>query len=343
MLQQENAIKVIAPGKLILSGEHAVPYGAPALAMAINRYVTATVTKESLPQILFDLSDLAHHSRFTYSALHDLKGRIKRKYHRFVRGDFSIREVLRKPFELAQFALSLFTDSLHDTLPHGIKIQLQSDIPIGCGLGSSAATILSVLHAIAHFLPQPMAQDNLFKLALEAENMQHGFSSGLDLRVALQGGCLYMDGENTQKRDIPDLPFYLVNTGTPLSTTGQCVERARRHFKSSHLTNEFRAVTQGMDAALKKRSWQAMQSAIRTNHRLLVSIGVVPYTVQQFIDKIEGAEGAAKICGAGAVSGSRAGAVLAAIEDTQLLKQLCTRFGYTMMPIAGVSHGVRAA
>ena len=52
-------MKVLAPGKLILSGEHAVVYGKPALAMAVNRYVTVTASPQLLPFISFDLSDLA--------------------------------------------------------------------------------------------------------------------------------------------------------------------------------------------------------------------------------------------------------------------------------------------
>lgn len=105
--EESNIIKVFAPGKLILSGEHAVVYGQPALAMAVNRYVTATVTRETAPQVLFDLSDLSHHSRLSYDALHLLKEKIKQKYYRFIRGDYSIREVLQKPSLLLIFMLTL--------------------------------------------------------------------------------------------------------------------------------------------------------------------------------------------------------------------------------------------
>ena len=337
-------MKVHAPGKLILSGEHAVVYGQPALAMAVNRYATATITREMRPQVLFDLSDLAHQSRLHLGTLQQVKDRIKQKYYRFIRGEYSIRDVLQKPFELAHFALGVFAETLNIALPHGVKIRVQSDIPIGCGMGSSAATILSVMHAVSTYLQITISPDTLFQLALEAENMQHGHSSGLDLRVSQQGGCLYMHGQHMQTRPLPAVPLYLVNTGTPLTTTGQCVEKAAPHFKSSQqLCDEFGAVTRAFDQALLGQHEKNMQAAIQQNHRLLIQIDVVPDKAQQFIAAVESAGGAAKICGAGAVAGDNAGAMLVMLEDHTMLSQLCARFGYELTSIAGETRGVHAA
>lgn len=336
-------MKVFAPGKLILSGEHAVVYGQPALAMAVDRYVTATVTQEISPQVLFDLTDLAHRSHLSFPALQDLKARIKRKYHRFLRGEYTIRQVLQKPFELAQFALSQFAESFHVSQSSGVKIHVESNIPIGCGMGSSAATILSVIQAISHYLEIPLTPEQLFELALEAESMQHGRSSGLDLRVALQGGCLYMQGEVLSERPVPSFPMYLVNTGTPETSTGQCVEKVAPHFASTALLNDFALVTNSMDLALRENAADKWQDAIRENHRLLTQIGVVPERVQQFIASVEASHGAAKICGAGAIAGDHAGAVLVSAEDKNNIITLCTRYGYEMLPIKGDARGVRAA
>jgi mevalonate kinase len=333
-------MKVLAPGKLILSGEHAVVYGQPALAMAVNRYATATVSREGLSQVLLDLADIAHHSRLSVRGLLDLKSRIKKKYHRFIRGEYSIRDVLHKPFELAQFALGAFAESLNISLPHGVRIHVQSDIPIGCGMGSSAATILSVIHAVSTYLQVTISADTLFQLALEAENMQHGRSSGLDLRVVQQGGCLYMHGAQLESRSVPLLTMYLINTGTPSTTTGQCVETAAVHFKSQSLCDEFGAVTRHIDQALKLGQWQNMQEGLQHNQHLLTAIGVVPDTVQQFVTQVEKAGGVAKVCGAGAIMGEKAGAVLVLMQEAAPLSEICSRFNYECMPIAGDARGV---
>ena len=52
---------------------------------------------------------------------------------------------------------------------------------------------------------------------------------------------------------------------------------------------------------------------------------------------------AAKICGAGAVSGDQAGAVLVLSDDPAIVTTLSSQYGYDVMPIAGESRGVHAA
>lgn len=344
---------VSAPGKLILSGEHAVVYGAPALAMAVNRYVQATVSedenKPNIPQFLLDLSDLAHLSQFNLQTLRHLKQRIKNKYRRFIQGDFSIRNVLQKPFELAQFALSIFAETLNLKLPHSIKIKLQSNLPIGCGMGSSAATIVSVLQAVAHYLNQPMSAEKIFQLAIEAENMQHGHSSGLDIQVAFHGGCLFMENKEVQKRLVPQLPMFLVNTGTPLTSTGVCVEQVAPHFRSTQMKNEFAQVTHEMDLALRSQSWVKLCAAIEENQRLLTHIGVVPDRVQQFIREANAMGASAKVCGSGAVAGDAGGAVLFVHPDgdepeiVTALQAISTKYCYETTAITGEMRGAHAA
>lgn len=332
-------MRVYAPGKLILSGEHAVVYGCPALAMAVNRYVTATITPTRQARILFELADLAHRSHLSFEALRYLKNKIKQKYHRFVSGEYTIRDVLQKPFELAQFALSMVTELLGHPLKYGMNIHLQSDIPIGCGMGSSAATILCVMQAIAHYAQLTLTPEMLYQLALEAENMQHGRSSGLDLRVALQGGCLFIQGDQIETRPLPTSAMYFVNTGTPLSSTGQCVLKVAESF-AAQIADEFSAVTLAMDAAIQNHSLKALNTAMRANHELLVRIGVVPQHIQHFIADIEAAGGAAKVCGAGATLGDQAGIVWISLEEQLTARQICENYGYELMPIHGELRGV---
>src|SRR3990167_6631018 len=334
-----SCLRVRAPGKLILSGEHAVVYGNPALAMAVNRYATASITRELSPRISFDFSDLPYQRHLSFSTLRRMKDRIKRKYRQFTEGHFSIREVLHKPFELAQFAFGLFFDTLNIALPHDMRVHVQSDIPMGCGMGSSAATIVSVIYAIAQHLHLDLSTDTLFHLALAAENMQHGHSSGLDLRVSLQCGCLYMHGSTMTIRPAPTLSLYLIHTGTPLSSTGRCVEKVAPYFRTGLLSDDFARVTQAMDQALREEQWHDFKEAIQQNHRLLMDIGVVPEKVQQFIDGVEQTNGVAKICGAGAVEGDHAGIVLAITDDVAQLTALCAQYQYTLLPIISEPRG----
>ena len=320
-----------APGKLILSGEHSVLYGAPAIAMAVNRYATATAIEQSDSLISFNLLNLSYHKSMTKKALKEVKHRIGEGYESFKRGERNIKDVLKLPFELSQFALSHFLESINHHHEDGLKLTTESNIPIGAGMGSSAAMVLAVMHAIALSQKKSFDKEYYYQHALEAENLQHGQSSGLDIRISLQGGCLVFQAGEFTRLPTPQFPLFLINTGQPTSSTGECVEQAKKFFMHTNLKNDFSDVTQRFSQALNANNVRDLQAAIKDNHRLLCQIGVVPENIQHFIHQLEQQGYAAKICGAGSIKGHHAGMMI--IVGNQAPKQLCDANGYTLQTI----------
>lgn len=335
-------MKAIAPGKLILSGEHSVVYGRPAIAMAIDRSAVAEITAgaEGEDRVSIDLSDLRQRESYTLMALRDFKGRVLKNYRMFLNGELGIRDVLRKPIDLFQYAFIIVLDGLHMKLGQGLDIRLRSNIPMGCGMGSSAATILSVLRGVGHYFRVEFRPDWYYEYSLEAERMQHGFPSGVDSYISLHGGCARFRDGKAERIPLPRLPITLVNTGTPATTTGECVtEVKRRHERDAALWDEFEATTLRLEQALARNDSEEAMAAIRGNQRLLNRIGVVPARVSDFIAAVENRGGAAKVCGAGAVGGDAGGVVM--VTGIRPPADLCEAFGYSLVPVRGEPLGVR--
>ncbi len=334
-------MKAIAPGKIILSGEHAVVYGRPALAMAIDRSAQTIILPTHEDEISFSLHNYDQHEKFRMRALREFKKRAKNNYDLFLAGELSIKDVLVKPIELLQFSFITLLDGMHHKIEkgQGFNINMKSDIPIGCGLGSSAATVLSELRAIGHYLRMDFRPEWHYKYSIEAENMQHGHASGVDSYVSLHGGCVRFQDGVGEKVAMPSIPIFIVNTGTPETSTGECVSQVADKFKTSQIWDEFEEVTNRISEVIGGKDIESMQKAVRDNHRLLTKIGVVPETVQQFIKDIERTGGAAKTCGAGAVAGNTAGIVMVISEKPPI--ELCRRYGYELSAVRGDPLGVR--
>jgi len=332
-------MKAIAPGKLILSGEHAVVFGRPALAMAIDRSAQSIITAGPADHVSFNLVDLQSNDSFTLRALRDMQQRVLRNYRLFLNGDIGIRDVMFKPVELFEYMFINFLDGLHLKLTEGISIQTKSDIPIGCGLGSSAATVLSAARAVGHYFRVDFRPDWYYRYSIEAEKMQHGYPSGVDSYISVHGGCaLFRNGE-AHSVPLPRFNLYLVNTGTPEATTGECVVDVRSKFENDIIWNDFESVTLGMEQAIGKNDMDEIRRHIRENNQLLNRIGVVPEKVQRFISSIEMIGGAAKVCGAGSIRGDNGGMVL--VVDDQPPTQLCKEYGYVITSVRGDPLGTR--
>ncbi len=338
----KRTLTVRTPAKLILSGEHAVVHGCPAIAVAINRYMEVRMHGSSPSHFSFDLMGMHVQKHVTRSALRQLKDTVKKKYHQYSLGELRIKDVLQHPFELALFTVINVLDQLKKNLPKGIKIFTDSNIPIGCGLGSSAASIVSLIYALTEWLQRGLSLEAYIQLGKESENLQHGLSSGLDLYTVYYGGYIHYHQHTFKRYPIDHLslhqtPMQLVETGQPASSTGECVSHSTRYFKQHPIVDQFSAITQALHDAIRQGDTATIKTCMRRNHLLLCQIGVVPDQVKQFIEAVEHVGGAAKVCGAGSIRGHAAGAVW--VMADQDVSPLATQYGYQASPLLFENRG----
>lgn len=296
-------MKTRAPGKLILSGEHAVVHGAPALAMAVNRFATAELLPHSREEIRLQFPG-SKEIRMPLSFLPEHLQGVEARHKAFLAGTGGVSEIVPAPEDLLFAAIALAQPR------EGRIIRLESEIPRGAGMGSSASVILTLLRGLSpEATPEILARN-----ALRCEQFQHGHSSGLDVEVCLRGGMVYAKKGAFRPCEIPYPPaFQIWLSGTPESNTGECVAHVGQHFpRQDPIWNAFAAVTRRTRLALESKDSAAWLGLIRENHRLLCQIGVVPPAVRTVIAEHEAHGGAGKVCGAGSIRGNAAGLILLA-------------------------------
>ena len=200
--------------------------------------------------------------------------------------------------------------------PYTLKIE--SQIPMGTHLGSSAAVSVAYTAALLSFLGVKWNIELINRLAYEAEKVFHGNPSGADNSTIVYGGLIWYRKEQENLKIIQKLPFsiplklskkfVLINTGTPKLTTKQMITQIIADFeKNPKLKDKFLGLQEKLVRellpAIKNADEKEVIRIIREGEKNLESIGVSSKFAQNIIRQIEKAGGGAKICGAGAFSG----------------------------------------
>lgn len=329
-----------APAKLILSGEHAALYNCPALSLAIklHSHCEATFIAQPKHTISIELSDYQQHKNLSFENWHNLTIDIESRYQLFEKQVTAIQSVLSKPIDLILVILHHF-DIFHSLEKGQWHFKIYSNIPIGRGLGSSAAIIMSVLGSLFKHHKINNAQQDILKLAQQIECRQHGKSSGIDTSTVLLGGLIEFRNGQVQKQKNHNLEAWLIDTGKPGSSTGQAVSSVKKHFANNQtIWQEFERVTQQVIQAWSDQNRMQLLNAIAQNQNLLETIGVVPNKVKLLIQLLKKHYNAtAKVCGSGSVKGDNAGIVLCFSE--QKPTQLCEKFGYSIQKVSIDTEG----
>jgi mevalonate kinase len=327
---------VSAPGKTILFGEHAAVYGHPALVAALDHRMTVTARASA--------SSESGTLRLEIPAL------------RIARTIASIHavDIVTEPGDLAILAVTIGTAGMKP-LPAGFDLRIESSIPSGAGFGSSAALAVAVVAACRRACGDDIAADEIARLAVSIERHQHGRASGVDVQAVLRGGvlmCRRLDDGVLEHEELPGdrrllEAIRLFHTGAPNESTGTMVGAVRRllDLEPARVREAFESIeatTRAGRDALVQGDGDALVPIVRRAEAALEAIGVVPEAVQEPIRAIEANGGAAKISGAGGLTGAGAGLVLVVHPDPAWHERFAAPAGWTAHRVRLGAEGLRA-
>jgi hydroxymethylglutaryl-CoA reductase len=190
----------------------------------------------------------------------------------------------------------------------GWRIEVDSRLPFGKGLGSSAAVAVALARAFSEVLDLGLDDERVNEVAFASETLAHGTPSGVDNTLATYAEPMLFcnDGGLQITRLKPaEAPPLLIAWGSESGRTSEMVAgvRARREASPGH----FDAIFDEMDrlgragaTCLEAGDWQQLGSLMNICHGLLNAIGVSTPSLERMVDvaRCNGAAGA-KLTGAG--------------------------------------------
>ncbi len=249
--------KASAPAKAILFGEHSVVYGEPAIAGAVNKRAYVTVKESECEKSIFRAPNI----NFEAELLTSEKKYILRKGKPGI-----IRYILESVYRA------------HDHTP--IDITLTSNVPIGSGLGSSAAVTVATLAALYRYHNIRLNKKSLAHDVHMVEQAVQGVASPLDTLVSTYGGLVYLSRNKKVERFNVNfnVPF-VVGFTTKHGNTGKMVKdvknlKDRNPKIINPVITAMGNLTNYAKQAILKRDFNTVGELMNINHGFLDVIGV---------------------------------------------------------------------
>ena len=336
-----------APAKIILFGEHFVVHGTKAILAAIDKRVTVTTTttmKQTLkinsqlgtfeiPMYRSDFKKTTNVHSLAYAARRGVNdqafAQIKSEFRPFV---YLVASLTRVDME---HGLALTKDC--ETL--GLEITIDSDIPVGVGLGSSSACCVAAAASLSAIFRMAIGKDRLeylikslndegvfqenetrsiLNLAIKAEQTIFPDTSGADCTVCTYGGMI--EHPSIEKIDNTfDLNLVIANSMIPHNTKNS-VEKVNK-FKENdekRFSELCDLETKLIDEAvlvMKNNDATVLGLKMLENQKYLEEIQVSNDTLHDMISSLSEISLGSKITGAG-----DGGCIIALVNDENVSK-----------------------
>ncbi len=289
--------KASAPGKIILFGEHFVVYGGKAILCAINKRITVTAEKTSENKISIK------------SSVGNLVSVPKRPIN-------EIDLQLRPFYYLADMMIQKYNEKA------GMEITIDSEIPLGVGLGSSSACCVASAAAISGVFTKNSKED-ILQMAIEAEKTIFPNTSGADCTVCTYGGLIQYDKQKGHSKIDSEPNFQLVianskiehSTKEVVSNVKQFKEKNEEEFSS--ICNEENNLIEDVLICLKNDDLNGIGRNMIKNQEYLETIGVSNEKLRNMIKLANKSSFGSKITGAGG-----GGCIFALTDESNMEKTI---------------------
>lgn len=238
-----------APGKIYLFGEHAVVYGETAIGCAVE---LRTRVRAELNNSIIIQSEIGRTGI-----------------------DFE-----KHPY------ISAAIEKIKEILPiAGVFLEVDSDIPVGSGLSSSAAVTIASLGALNELFGCGLSLEEIAKMGHEIEIQVQGAASPTDTYVSTFGGVVTIN--DRRKLKTPDCGIVVGNTGV-FASTKELVANVRKLRESyPNLVEPLMAVI-GRTSRIAEPFFQtgdypSIGKLMNVNQGLLDALGVNTFELSNLI------------------------------------------------------------
>ncbi|RMH64833.1 MAG: hydroxymethylglutaryl-CoA reductase, degradative [Calditrichaeota bacterium] len=308
LMQEPQADLPTGYGKVILLGEHAVVYGARAIAAPISLAMQARVTRN------------------------------KRQGVHLIIPRWGVEEKLSRG---AQYKYSIFRslEMILETLNlrrENMQIEVFPHIPRAMGLGGSAALAVAIIRALSETYALNLTDAQVAELSFKSESIVHGRASGIDNTLATYGRFIrFKKGTPPMMEPIrlPEKMRVVIGLTWTESLTATMVNKVRAAWEGNpamyeRIFNDIDELVQQAGPAIEKADWVKLGELMNINHGLLNALGVSGREIEEIID-IARSNGA---LGAKLTGGGGGGAIIALCPDNaELVAAAIRAAGYQAM------------
>ena len=200
----------------------------------------------------------------------------------------------------------------------GIHIEIDSEIPLGAGLGSSSACCVAGSAAIFKLFGK-ISKEEILKRAIEAERTIFENTSGADCTVCTYGGVMEYDKNRGFKKieDEPNFQLVIVNSNIEHSTQSMVFKvkefENRNKEEFSRLINLESKLVEDVLKLVKEKKIKEIGKKMNQNQEYLETIGISNNKLTKMIKIGQESSFGAKITGSGG-----GGCIFALVNESNL-------------------------